>query len=441
MTSHRDNYGFFIGLVILIAGTGPAVAGEGARSMNLLGDERALKAFVDRIVTNRMQEAHIPGAVVGIVKGDRILLNKGYGFANLDRHTSVDPETTLFRIASVSKVFNAMAVMRLVDEGLVDPIEDVRPRLAAAGLELDHNAYGPVTLRALLTHTAGIRDVSIPGVTSTTDPGQLLPLGLYLQKCLPLRWQEPGETVLYTDHGITIAGYVVELASKTRFQDAVLQRVMRPLAMNHTCYTVPKGQQTNLAVAYRYGNSGYQAIPFRYVNHSPAVGVITTGSDMARLMICHLSACKDFLKPDTVKLMHEPQYAEDARLGVQWTCGFVYESHPRGEEPYLFHLGGIYGFQSLVGISLSRGLGVFSAQNLQGPRVFQLIDLLDAMSSREAKAESAEASKPSIAVAAGMAEIQSLVGTYVDNRTLSYGVKNTQGRIRLCQIREGHPGH
>jgi len=296
---------------------------------NLLNDPAALEAFVDHLVTNRMQDAHIPGAVVTIVKDDKVLLNKGYGFADLAQHTAVDPDKTLFRIASVSKVFNAMTIMRLADAGLLDVNEDVRPRLAAAGLELDSPERGPITLKALLTHSAGIRDLDVPGVTSTTNLENVLRLGPYLQKCLPLRWQNSGETMLYTDHGISLAGYVAELASKTRFDEIARQQVLLPLGMNHTFYNVPEAQQTNLAVAYSYADTGYKPIPAFYCSVTPAVGVLTTGGDMARLMICHLSGCKDYLKPQTVKLMHEPQFAEDARLGLQCTCGFFYLTPPR----------------------------------------------------------------------------------------------------------------
>jgi CubicO group peptidase (beta-lactamase class C family) len=177
MNSNRATYGFIAGLIILVAATGLVAASDLPGSKDLLSNARALEAFIDRVVTNRMQEFHVPGAVVTVVKGDRAAFNKGYGFANLEQHTPVDPEKTLFRVASVSKVFNAMAVMRLVDEGLIDVNEDVRPRLAAAGLELDNKVEGAVTLKALLTHTAGIRDLNIPNVTTTKDPGQVLPLG------------------------------------------------------------------------------------------------------------------------------------------------------------------------------------------------------------------------------------------------------------------------
>src|SRR6185503_12053980 len=131
------------------------------------------------IVTNRMETAHVPGAVVTIVKGDKIIFTKGYGFANLEKRRPVDPERTLFRVASVSKVFNAMATLTLVDRGLVGIEEDVRPRLAAAGLDLDKTLDGPITLKTLLTHTAGIRELYIPNVTLGTNRSGVLPLGAY----------------------------------------------------------------------------------------------------------------------------------------------------------------------------------------------------------------------------------------------------------------------
>ncbi|HVU27204.1 MAG TPA: serine hydrolase domain-containing protein [Verrucomicrobiae bacterium] len=411
-------------IILLIAFTSLLPAGEPKRE-DLLSNESALEKFVDGIVTNRMREAHVPGAVVTIVKGDRVIFSKGYGFANLEQRTPVDPDKTLFRIASVSKVFNAMAVMRLVDEGLVDVNEDVRPRLAAAGLELDNQVLGPITMKDLLTHTAGIRDLWIPNVTGSTNAGQVLSLESYLKKCLPLRWQAPEESVLYTDHGIALAGYVVELASKTNYENAVTQRVMRPLGMNHTWYTMalPEKQRTNLAVAYSYRDTDYKPIPFFYISIEPPIGVLTTGNDMARLMICHLSNCKGFLKPQTTALMQQPQYADDARLGFQLTCGFDYESYPRQKEPCLFHPGGIYGFRSELGISLERGIGVFVAQNLSESPVFGLTDILNILSNNVATTAIAKPAQLSVATNAKMADVKSLAGTYVLDRTLSRGVK------------------
>src|SRR5688572_233797 len=118
---------------------------------SILGNSRRLEEAIDQIVTNRMQKSHVPGAVVTLVKGNKIIFNKGYGFAALEQRRPVDPERTLFRVASVSKVFNAMAALTLVDRGLIGVDEDVRPRLMAAGFDLDKTVEGPITLKALLT--------------------------------------------------------------------------------------------------------------------------------------------------------------------------------------------------------------------------------------------------------------------------------------------------
>jgi CubicO group peptidase (beta-lactamase class C family) len=440
MRNHPDIH-IAAAFIFFIAFTGLLPAGESGHK-GLLSDERVLNAFVDGIVTNRMQEAHVPGAVVTIVKDGRIIFSKGYGFANLEQRTPVDPDKTLFRIASVSKVFNATAVMRLVDEGLIDLNEDVRPHLAAAGLELDNQALGPITMKELLTHTSGIRDLHIPNLTESKDAGQVLPLGPYLKKCLPLRWQEPEESVLYTDHGIALAGYVAELASKTRYEDAVMQRVMRPLGMKHTWYTItlPEGQQTNLAVGYSFRDAACKPIPFLYSSIEPPVGVLTTGNDMARLMICHLSGCKGFLKTQTAALMHQPQYTDDARLGVQWTCGFVYETYPTGKEPYLFHVGGAYGFASVLGVSLTRGIGVFVAQNLPAPHVFDLTDILDALPDGRVTNEIAKPAQTAATTNVGMADAKLLAGTYVLDRNLSRGVKIPKEDCVYVRYVEGFKG-
>lgn len=423
MKINQHAHCFIAALAILSTSAGLTHASEPAQPVtNLLNDRAALEAFVDHLVTNRMRESHVPGAVVTIVKDDKVLLNKGYGFANLEQHTPVDPDKTLFRIASVSKVFNAMTVMRLVDKGLLDVNEDVRPRLAAAGLELDSPEKGPITLKALLTHSAGIRDMNIPGVSSATDPGKVLRLGPYLQKCLPLRWQDAGETMLYTDHGIALAGYVAELAAKTRYEEAVRQQVILPLGMRHTFYDVPEEQRTNLSVAYSYADTGYKSLPFYYTSLTPPVGVLTTGSDIARLMICHLSGCKDYLKPQTVNLMHEPQFAEDARLGPQLTCGFFYATSPVSNEPILSHTGGAYGFESLMEISLSRSIGVFTTKNGTGRSLFNMDDLLDALSQKP-KSEAAKPAQTAMTSAAAIADMKSLAGIYVLGRPLSCRIK------------------
>src|SRR5688572_15088651 len=341
---------------------------------DILRTPKRLAAAIDRVVTNRMAAKHIPGAVVTVVHDSKVLFNKGYGFSNLEERRPVHAEKTLFRVASVSKVFNAMAALKVVDEDVIDPDEDVLPLLSAAGLELEGAGKGPITLKQLLTHSAGIRELYIPDLTVSKDPARVLPLGLYLKKCPSLRWQDSGETMLYSDHGVSVAGYVIELASRSSFQERVRSTVLRPLGMKSTGYNATAKQRRDVAVAYTYADARYKPMEFRYTSIDPAVGILTTGSDMARLMKAHLSGGKKWVSPGTLKLMHEPQYSDDPRLGLWFTCGFWRMMDAR-KEPNLFHYGGAFGFAAQVIILPNPDIGFFVAQNRDAELVLHLGDL------------------------------------------------------------------
>lgn len=408
--------GFWIVALSLLTGRSGLAARETREA--IIGDARRLEAAVDNIVTNRMQKSHVPGAVVTIVRGNEIVFSKGYGFANLEQRRPVDPERTLFRVASVSKVFNAMAALTLVDRGLVRVDEDLRPRLAAAGLGLDNTVDGPITLKALLTHTAGIRELYIPNVTLTTNRGGILPLGEYLQKCVPLRWQPPGETVLYSDHGITLAGYLTEIVSGKKFQDYVLERVMQPLGMDRTCYEVPEERWDDVAVAYSHDASGYKPVPFRYTSIDPAIGVLTTGRDMGRLLIEHLSGARRVLKRRTARLMHEAQYTDEPRFGINWTCG-LWQLGPE-ENPNLLHFGGACGFFSQMLFLPKRNVGYFVAQNNSHELVFDLLNL-ESLLGEPPKRKARKRSEALVPISHDRTHIEALTGTYVASRNLSRG--------------------
>src|SRR5688500_15809746 len=101
--------------VLLLSGLSPAAQ----QAPKILRDSERLAAAIDCVGTNRMAREHIPGAVVTLVQGKKVLFEKGYGFANVEDRRPVDPRKTLFRVASVSKVFSAMAALKLVDQGII----------------------------------------------------------------------------------------------------------------------------------------------------------------------------------------------------------------------------------------------------------------------------------------------------------------------------------
>ena len=116
-----------------------------------------LAAWLDGFMPYAIGRGDIPGAVVVVVKDGEVLLQKGYGYADVAKRTPVDPATTLFRPGSVSKLFTWTAVMQLVEQGKLDLDADINQYLDFKVPPYDGK---PVTLRNIMTHTSGIEETA-----------------------------------------------------------------------------------------------------------------------------------------------------------------------------------------------------------------------------------------------------------------------------------------
>jgi hypothetical protein len=156
-----------------------------------------IAGFLDELMSRHLSEYHVPGAAVAVVKDGEIAASRDYGLADLEARTPVDPATTLFRIASITKLLTWTAVMQLEEKGLVDLDGDVNGYLRSVRVP---EAFGaPVTLRHLMTHTAGFEDVGIGTVQYLPQPPEAS--AAYLAYHLPSRVRPPGTTVMYSNHG------------------------------------------------------------------------------------------------------------------------------------------------------------------------------------------------------------------------------------------------
>lgn len=384
------------------------------------------ESAIDQIVTNRLENAHVAGAVVVVVRDGKVLLNKGYGFSNLESKREVDPDKTLFRIASVSKVFTATAAMRLIDAGKLNPDQDLRPSLRSTGLHFDDAVKGPVTMRALLSRSAGIRENFIPFATLATNVEGRLPLRDYLLQCAPLQWQEPDLSMLYSDTGIALAGYALEVEFRRPYQELVDSEVLKPLKMNRTCYIPKPRQLADVAMPYKHQSNAYARGDFLYTSIDPAIGVLTTGSDMARFLRAHLDGT--FLGPQGRELMYQVQFCDDERLYFnEAACGLFVDAGKKHRE--LYHSGWALGYQSSLVLVPGQRLGFFVAQNGNGPialRVGEVQHLLFGTNSNPAN--------PAKKLKRGtrtfeLCELDNLAGLYVNNRQMS---RNND--IEMCDV-------
>src|SRR5207249_4242683 len=131
----------------------PAVAPETSPGPELTKAD--FDTFLDALIPSQLRNRNIAGAVVSVVKDRQVLFQKGYGYADFEAKQPVLPDQTLFRPGSISKLFTATAVMQLVEQGKLDLDRDVSGYLDFA---IPKTYPEPVTLRQLLTHTAGFED-------------------------------------------------------------------------------------------------------------------------------------------------------------------------------------------------------------------------------------------------------------------------------------------
>ncbi|TKI80259.1 beta-lactamase family protein, partial [Bacillus wiedmannii] len=114
---------------------------------------KEIEAFTNKVIPEKMKKENAAGVAFVVVKDNQILFQKGFGFSDKEKNTPIDPKKTVFRLASISKVFTASAVMQLVEQGKIDLNKDIVNYMG--GLKYQNNMSEPVIMEHLLTHTTG----------------------------------------------------------------------------------------------------------------------------------------------------------------------------------------------------------------------------------------------------------------------------------------------
>ena len=289
-------------------------------------------SWLDGALGSALQTTGIPGASVSVVADGQLLTARGYGLADTgtegDPARPVDPDDTLFRVGSVSKVVSATAVMQLVEEGRLDLDADVQQYL---DFDLD-TPKGTVTLRHLLTHTAGFEEV-ITGLIGA--PGSERALGDVMRTDPPEQVFVPGTTPAYSNYGASLAGYVAERVGGMPFVDLVQQEVLDRAGMTSSSFAQPLPADLDARLAKGYPDDAQPSYPTEVVNAAPAGALSATAEDMARFMLGHLGDLPEdraLLDPATLDEMHRPALDADQlgtfAAGQRMDLGFFDDSTP-----------------------------------------------------------------------------------------------------------------
>jgi CubicO group peptidase (beta-lactamase class C family) len=319
-------------------------------------------AWLDGFMPNAIRQADVAGAVVAVVKDGQLLVERGYGFADVEKQKPMDPESTLVRPGSVSKLFTWTAVMQLVEQGKLDLDADVNQYL---DFRIPAFEGKPVTLRNIMTHTAGFEETLKHLIL---EEGANMPaFEVLLKEYVPPRIYAPGTTPAYSNYATAVAGDIVQRVSGERFDDYVARHIYAPLGMKNTTFQqpLPDAWKPNMSKGYQYASKPPHK--FELVGPAPAGSVSTTAADMAKFMIAHLQDGRlgdaQMLRPDTAKMMHTTVQQILPRVDSM-ALGF-YTANRNGHRA-IAHGGDTAWFHSDLHLLIDDGVGLFVSFNSVG---------------------------------------------------------------------------
>jgi CubicO group peptidase (beta-lactamase class C family) len=336
-------------------------------------DEFEMKARVNEILNRRPAV----GLAVGVVRHGSLEFFYGHGLADIESNIPIT-EDTVFRIASITKTFTAIAVMQLWEQGLVDLDAPANDYLRAYKLVPAKASFRPATVRHLLTHTAGIPEVVYasdllhPGwgpffarpALHSVKVGEPMPeLSEYYRGSLRLV-VEPGSAFAYSNHGFATLGQIIEDVSGMPLERYLREHIFEPLGMADSDLVRSDLVASHLATGYMLGPSGARAVPDREWIGAGGGGIYSTPRDMARYVAALLGGGANehgrVLGPRVMATMFEPHYQPDPRVpGV----GLAFFRSEVGGHLAVEHGGILPGFNSELLVAPDDGVGAMAFTN------------------------------------------------------------------------------
>lgn len=324
-----------------------------------------VEAFVDGVVKPLMKANHSPSGVVAVMKNGEMIFSKGYGYIDVEKRIPVDPETSLFRPGSISKLFTWISVMQLVEKGQLDLDADVNQYLKTFQIK-DTWPGQPVTLRHIMTHTPGFEDGGL-GYLIIDDPDRIMPLHEALEKYQPVRVNPPGVHTAYSNWSTALAGLIVANVSGVEFNNYVQANIFDVLGMKNASFVEPLPSQldANMAKAYRYRAGKYVEINYEIIsNFGPAGALAASAHDMALFARAILGGGTlnggRILKAETIQQMIDEGFSHDPRVRGMG-LGFIKRNFGAEGLDIYGHDGGTTVFISHFGLSEKEDFMLFSS--------------------------------------------------------------------------------
>ena len=335
--------------------------------------------IIEKLYQEYAEKNHFPAISYGIVANGQLVYAGSTGIANVVTKTEATPKT-LFRIASMSKSFTAMAILKLRDEGklsLSDGVEKYIPEMKRAGA-LTSDAP-PITVQQLLTMSAGFPEDNPWGdrQLDATDEEllQLLNKGISFSNV-------PGLTFEYSNLGFALLGKIITNLSGVPYQQYITNKIMKPIGMHTSKWEYAEVPADQLALGYQWMDSTWQEVPLLHDGAYGAMGgLICSIEDFSKYMALHMNAWpprneedKGPVRRSSIREMHQPvrfnnlfvdaktRSGEACPVAIGYGYGLGWRKDCKGTVR-ISHSGGLPGFGSEWRFYPQYGVGVVSFSN------------------------------------------------------------------------------
>ncbi len=314
-------------------------------------DFQPLKDSFAESVEAELADGITPGFSVAWIVDGEVVHSAGYGLADWDAKKPATAET-IYRAGSISKLFNAIAVMQQVEQGKLDldaPIQKALPDFSIVNPFADTT---PITLRQLLSHRSGmVREAPVGGYLDPSQPSIKDTLASVSGAVLV---NPPNQAMRYSNVGPTIAGEAVVKASGIEYPEYQKKYLLEPLGMKHSTWVMndelrPQLAKGKMRIARKGGEYRYDVAPEFELGTIPAGNLYTTAHDLAKFAVFILGSdasaelTPPLVHPATFEMMCYPQLIDDI---TGFGLGF-YVGEFRGRKT-LQHGGAVYGFSTVI---------------------------------------------------------------------------------------------
>jgi len=340
--------------ISLVAGARSATAqSAGVRRELTVGD---IATFADSAFADYLRGSPQPSLAFVVVKDGALVFAGGYGSEDAAGSRRVDPESTVFWMASLSKLVTTAAVMREVAGGRI-ALGAPAAQYLEWGLP-SRKTWRAITVEDLLTHTSGLDEPFMRGAVN--DLRHLVPLGDYFSRIPWRAGTRPGDVLRYSNHGMALAGLIVERTSGMPFAEYVEREIFAPAGMTHSTFRQPVPAELGRRIATA-GTGG----AVDYLLPTPAGAMVGTASDMGRFLAAQLDTADSPVGSlRVIQATHWRAHPAVPGVALGW-----FET-TLGGSPGLYHTGARHHF-SVVWLAPRQRVGLFLVHSMRQGGRFQ----------------------------------------------------------------------